>query len=1408
MVLVWVLLSTLPSLGNASHFATAPANAGSHSRSLLAPAAGGAAVPAASHPLAGVTGTFYQNTTGFATVPSANVSCASYECFIQAQEPSLLPLKNSNISVSYSILSKATQTCPAGELNATGNTSVRVAYSLSSNNGNSFGGPTYFPISCPFVQQLEPSFAVSRTGTVYGTFVEGNASQLGVLGYGTPVIDYTSRPSDALVFTNSTNNATSFSTPKIIAVAGGANIARPSLAAFGSTVYIAYENIVNGSSTLPGTTVAPIAVEFVYSSDAGVTWHGPYTLPGLNASQFNNSISPAVTVTPTGTVAVSYATNRHCIAYCGATFNTEYGDDIVVATSGSNGTSWSGPYVVAHNTGNGESGYYNGNYNYGSSFLFEDAPLTAIAYNAISSSLDVVWVGAINLTKDYYYDQWYSTQAFAATSSNGGVSWANATIGRGLPNDQNTFAVGYFNPGVSISPTGYEYVSLGWYNQSGQSCGASSATYYSSGYTQWITTSPDGIHFSDLISATVAENAGGYANYLGFRSAVAFNATGSPLIGYALPSGYTFSPQYTLTGELVVAQPYVGPTVTVQGIVGNLGPGASWAFMIDGNIFSSLQRSINVTNVPTASQVVIIQGPSALIPNGFWSAQSATQSGPRATTLVANVTYWFNYTEVYGLNFNIEPKDIPYFYLDIFNYSGSAPESCYYYWESGKGYYYNGGNPFPWYFPAGTHLDIGQQYTYPVGQYYYSYIGIYYFNGTGNGNFTGAGSTAHIVMNGPINETAWAQSDSTFNVTVAPQGLPSSSTYSFAWDGAVHSAAGTTSVVLPNVGMGAHWVTSATATSAQAGWKYFGGPELGDPIAIPENPVVNLTFAYVHVAAASGKISFHATGLVPGSVWHLSFNGTEYSSATAWINVTGHPGTYPVHSYPVVASDGSAGYAPNAFGPRINVTTGNTYPVTFSAAYALTVSSSAGGHIVPAPSTSWLLPGTHVTYNATANPGYRFVGWSGIGNGSFTGTTAIATVTVNGAIQESASFAPLPGNRFNVTFTESALPAGTWWTVYVGGVGYSSNTSTLTVSNLNACSQTRYSLAVPYAYGSSLDRYAPVGAPATVCAGSPVPISFAAQYYVTLETTAGGTVSVTSTGGSYSASFWLAASDSGTFLATPISSGFQFLGWNGSGTGSFSGATNPRTTSIGGPITELAVFAPVLPKVASKYSVTFVDTTAFVPGTAWSVGVGGTVYSSTGATLTVSNLAAGPYSINVQGALSPDGRTQYQPVGPPTKITVSSNVTGLNLTYRTSYWVAVSALGGGSASPHGGWYAAGSNLALAAVSQGASVFKGWSGTGTGAYTGPNAFQNVTVNAPISEVATFAPPAPASTTITSSWSSTALWAELGIAGLVIGLIIGIVAMRMRRGGGPSPPPEMAPATGPEPAADDPDSGGSA
>ena len=75
--------------------------------------------------------------------------------------------------------------------------------------------------------------------------------------------------------------------------------------------------------------------------------------------------------------------------------------------------------------------------------------------------------------------------------------------------------------------------------------------------------------------------------------------------------------------------------------------------------------------------------------------------------------------------------------------------------------------------------------------------------------------------------------------------------------------------------------------------------------------------------------------------------------------------------------------------------------------------------------------------------------------------------------------------------------------------------------------------------------------------------NFNTQYFLTMSHGTGGTVTP--------ASAWKNSGAKISITATP-STGNNFNSWAGTGTGSFSGTTNPASITMNGPITETAAF--------------------------------------------------------------------------------------------------------------------------------------------------------------------------------------------------------------------------------------------
>jgi hypothetical protein len=81
-----------------------------------------------------------------------------------------------------------------------------------------------------------------------------------------------------------------------------------------------------------------------------------------------------------------------------------------------------------------------------------------------------------------------------------------------------------------------------------------------------------------------------------------------------------------------------------------------------------------------------------------------------------------------------------------------------------------------------------------------------------------------------------------------------------------------------------------------------------------------------------------------------------------------------------------------------------TLVFTFHCQYYLTMKVSGSGTVSPSSGGWWYDLGTKVTITATPNSGHKFVSWTGSGAGSYTGISKSHTITIYGAITETASF--------------------------------------------------------------------------------------------------------------------------------------------------------------------------------------------------------------------------------------------------------------------------------------------------------------------------------------------------------------------------------------------------------------------
>ena len=1365
------------------------------------------------HPLV-ATATYYANATGFAVPPFSGAGCSQTiavasvtsiddTCYPLAIDPTIFQLGNGNTAISYEVNTNATgSTCAGSGTNAT----TAIGFAISSTGGISYGTPTILANrTCAFLQAIEPSFAASGS-SVYGTFIEENDSTVfpGTYGSTSP------RWNDAIAFVKSTNNGVTWGAPLTINTSG--NLAHPVLAAVGQTIYIVWENLSYDNSTsvcsggpfLYGRCSYDAAVRlfFVASTNGGSSWSNPQLLAGQNISSDDFSIGPSIGVNKTGTLAVAFFTNLSCAQMLPPSGCLDYGLDLVVRTSTSNGTTWSPFSVVARSVG--ISNEFDGG-----SFQLPPSdwiPQSQLIFDPSGQTIYLTWSGEYNKTVAPVYDQWCCGGIFFAAGPTTLGTWTVATVS--TTSDWGNNYDDMFNPAVGLDG-GTVYVAYTWNNET--QCSPCLANQYLTGsFNERLRWSTDGgLTWQGGLVLQAAKMAPGCSTYCvanqfpGSSASIDTGTSAGPLVAYALPGQPTSSFQSAGSTDwfntsyptnLSVSFPYTGATVSLNISVVGLPSGTPWSLVYEGNTIYVNGTNTTLTGVPRCEPILLYPG---AVPGSYGQAFLPNASLVGSATYCANASVTFSFTEAWQFLLFVNPAITAYLYLTWtvggFTNSFYSDWYCYGTCTTYRQWCVDnlcGPEPEPAYYPNGTTFQIqGPSY----GTEY-----VTYWNGTGIGSYTGAGLDANITIDGPINETGWAGSFGVYNETFGAPGLTSASTFHFSFAGGNYSATGGSLAVVPSVATGAYHVTNIWATSSTAGWEYFGQPLTGNPVVVPAVLEVNFSFAYVDVGGATGTIAFHAAGLTAGTVWRFAFNGTVLSSDTPYINVTEHSGTFPIAGYPVVSANGSAGYTPTGLGSTMAVTAGNTYTISFVTAYRVVAAAGSGGSLGGlGHGTFWIASGGTADFKAVPSSGFAFGGWAGTGAGSYTGGAIWANVTVNNPITESAVFLSQSPAHYNLTFVANGLASGTWWTVYLSGVGYSSNAPSLTVPDLNPCGATgTYTLNVPYAYtnGTNLTRYTPGNYPHTVCTNGQTvqTLTFSAQYFLTLEATNGGLAEATVGASVYLGSTWVTQGGA-VSLSVAATPPYAFLGWNGTGAGSYTGTIPTATVLMENPVTEVAAFAvPVTPPPV-RYWLDLHLSTSLAPGTPWSVTVAGAGYSATGPDLNITGLKAGSYALSVPKTFSADGLTQYAPISPPTSVTLTNNKT-LPLTFAESFWVSVSASFGGTVvSPSSQWTSNNAVLTLNATPLDGYVFVGWQGSGAGSYSGSSPTGSVRVTGPLSEIANFAPVPPASQTVSSPsvWNAPTTWIGLAAVGLIAGLAVGLLLFG-RRPPPPSADSELAPA----------------
>ena len=183
-------------------------------------------------------------------------------------------------------------------------------------------------------------------------------------------------------------------------------------------------------------------------------------------------------------------------------------------------------------------------------------------------------------------------------------------------------------------------------------------------------------------------------------------------------------------------------------------------------------------------------------------------------------------------------------------------------------------------------------------------------------------------------------------------------------------------------------------------------------------------------------------------------------------------------------------------------------------------------------------------------------------NGSFTGNTNPVSVTMNGPITQTASFSQNP-----VQITVQTNPAGRSVSIDGGSAVTAPQVVNWTPGSVHTIATTSPQAGATgtqfiwshWSDGGAISHSVTVPAVNTTYTAN-----FTTQFMLSMNAGTGGSVQPAS--GFFN-------SGQVVQISALANSGFSFTGWTGTGTGSFSGNTNPVSVTMNGPINQTAAFS-------------------------------------------------------------------------------------------------------------------------------------------------------------------------------------------------------------------------------------------
>ena len=543
------------------------------------------------------------------------------------------------------------------------------------------------------------------------------------------------------------------------------------------------------------------------------------------------------------------------------------------------------------------------------------------------------------------------------------------------------------------------------------------------------------------------------------------------------------------------------------------------------------------------------------------------------------------------------------------------------------------------------------------------------WTGSGSGSYTGGNASSSVTMNNPITETAsWKTQyyltvNSTYGSPTGQGWYDAGSSASFGVTTPASGGAGTRYVFMGWTGSGSGSYTGGSASSS----------------VTMNNPITE---------AASWKTQYYLTvnsdyGSTTGENWYDA--GSSASFSVSPTTVSGGSGTRYV--FTGWTGSGSGSYTGGNASSSVTMNNPITEAASWKTQYYLTTAENpdAGGDMTPAPPGAWYDSGTDASVDATVNGGYLWAGWSV----DLSGMTKPTTILMNGPKSVTANF----GKEVQITVTTN--PVGRDFTV--DGTPYSSAQTFTWIQNqtytISVSSPQSGGAGTQYVYTSWSDGGAQSHTYTVPGSNQTVTANFKTQYYLT----------VNSTYGSPTGQDWYDAGSSASFgVTTPVSGGagtqYVFMGWTGSGSGSYTGGSASSSVTMNNPITETASWK-------TQYYLTVNSTYGSPTGQGWHDAGSSANF---GVTTPASGGAGTRYLFT---GWTGSGSGSYTGGNASSSVTMNNPITEA-ASWKTQYYLTTAenpdAGGDMTPAPPGAWYDSGTDASVNATVAGGYQWAGWS----------------------------------------------------------------------------------------------------